>query len=410
MALNVLAVAESDSYLKWAVSLLGALPAGSRTDVVIPLSPVRPSAAQRESALYGSSFAGRAIDELSVGQLRRRVERDRPDAVLLAATGPTAHAVQDGLAGATHRPVLLAGIPGVALPARRKAWDYRGAVDLFVVHSRREREEYEMVRLVHGHTGRVGLATLPFLPPRQPPVAPDDPARRTVLFATQGKVPSRREHRAAILVALARLAANRPDLQVVVKTRGVPGEFHTHYEAYHYQGLWAELVAAGQVPDADAVRFAAGSMAEHLRTAAALVTVSSTAALEAVALGVPLHLVDDFGVSDAMINKVFLGSTCLAGLAALEKGEFRHPAGWWMHDNYFHPEVESTWVADLEDLVARARAGTLPPVEAGLMARRSPHRRRLDRLRLTRTGSAVVRLQRRARERAAEAAAAAHRA
>lgn len=403
---HVLAIAESDSYLKWAAALLGQLPPGGTAQVVVPCSPVRPSPEQRRHALAGTPFAEHLPDVLSVAGIRRRIERDRPDAVLLACTGPTAHAVQDGLTRlpGPYRPVLVAGIPGIALPARRKAWDYRGAVDLMVVHSRREAEEYERLRLVHGKTGRVGLATLPFLPLPHGPDGSDGSdgrpqsagdGRNRVVFATQGKVPSARADRLAILRALARLAANRPDLDVVVKTRGRPGEFHTHYEAHHYQELWRGLVRAGEVHAPDAVRFATGSMAEHLALAAGFVTVSSTAALEAIALDVPLLLIDEFGVSERLINQVFVGSGCLAGLAALEQGEFRRPKSWWLRDNYFHPAAESTWTADLATLVEAARAGRLPAVAAGLHPGRSPRRRRRDRWRLTRAGSALVRTRRR---------------
>jgi hypothetical protein len=135
---HVVAVAESDSYLKWAVSLLAQLPTPARVDIVIARSPVRPSATQRIAALAGTAFADHDPEVLSPTQLARRVERDRPNAVLLACTGPSAHAYQEALGRASHRPVLIAGIPGIALPARRRAWGYRGAVDLFVVHSHRE--------------------------------------------------------------------------------------------------------------------------------------------------------------------------------------------------------------------------------------------------------------------------------
>lgn len=397
MTNHVLAIAESDSYLKWAAALLGQLPGGGRNDVVVPCSPVRPSSGQQLAALEGTAFAGHKPDVLTVRRLVQKVTRERPDAVLLACTGPTAHAVQEALSHGPHRPVVLAGIPGIALPARKRAWDYRGSIDLMVVHSKREMEEYELVRLTHGKTGRVGLATLPFLPEK--PEFERDPATRTkVIFATQGKVPRVRNDRLAILRSLSRLAANRPDLDVVVKTRGVPGEFHTHHEAYHYHSLWHELVRDGEVHAPDAVSFVAGSMAEQLRDAAALVTVSSTAALEAIALEVPVLLIDEFGVNDGLINQVFVGSGCLAGLAALEAGEFRRPTRWWLEDNYFHDPAESTWSSDLDELVALARAGKLPPLSAGLNAARSRRRRRRDRLRLTPTGSALVRARLRLRQ------------
>ena len=402
----MIAVAESDSYLKWAVSLLAQLPATTQVDIVVACSPVRPSPSQRLAALSGTDFADHEPEVLSPAQLVRRVERDKPSAVLLACTGPSAHAYQEALSRSSHRPVLLAGIPGIALPARRRAWGYRGAVDLFVVHSHREVEEYDRVRTLLGKSGRVGLATIPFLSPARIGAElaeveehqAKEPNKR-VLFATQGKVPKLRRERVEILLALDRLAANRPDLEVVVKTRGVPGEFHTHHEAYHYHDLWNDLVAAGQVSNPEALQFVAGSMAEQLREACALVTVSSTAVLEAMALDIPVLLIDEFGISESLINQVFVGSSCLASLEALQSADFRHPEKWWLADNYFHPVTDNTWMEMLDELVKMADAGDLPPIAEGLDRGRSARRRRRDRLRLTPAGSALVRARQKLKKR-----------
>lgn len=433
----MIAVAESDSFLKWSVSLLGQLPEGTRTEVVVACSPARPSASQRIAALSGTAYADHDPEVLSPGQLQRRVERDHPDAVLLALTGPSVHAYSEALSRCSHRPVLLTGIPGIAIPARRRAWGYRGAIDLWVVHSKREAEEYDQVRRQMEMTGRLGLATIPFLA-SPTDIVPDQelvpaaeepgssvadrafenspsselaagtsveplhakaaPGRNRVLFATQGKVPRVKKDRILILQSLAKLAANRPDLDVVVKTRGEIGEFHTHHEPYHYAALWQELVAAGEVHAPDALSFAAGSMAEQLANAVALVTVSSTAVLEAMALDIPVLLIDEFGISENLINQVFVGSGVMGGLDELERGDFRHPETWWLADNYFHPKRENSWIGILDELVEQARAGKLPTIAEGLNKNRSAKRRRLDRLRLTPAGSALVRARVRMRQ------------
>jgi hypothetical protein len=408
----VIAVAESDSYLKWAVSLLAQLPAPNRIEIVIACSPVRPSVSQAAAALSGSTWAERKIDVVTPARLAARVERTRPDAVLLACTGPSLHAYEEALSHISHRPVLLAGIPGIALPSRKRAWNYRGAIDLMVVHSHREVEEYDRTRLEAEKNGQVGLATIPFLSPTvvssgREALAAHQQGKTTasnrVLFATQAKVPNRRRDRVRILLALDRLAADRPDLEVVVKTRGLSGEFHTHHEKHHFGDLWEDLVRDRLVADPGAVKFAAGSMAEQLMDAAALVTVSSTAVLEAMALRIPVLLLDDFGVNDSIINTVFVGSGCLGGLSDLERADFRQPEDWWLEDNYFHPPSENTWIPMLDELVARARAGQLAPIAAGLDPARSAARRRRDRLRLTPAGSALVRGRHRARLRIREA-------
>lgn len=103
-----------------------------------------------------------------------------------------------------------------------------------------------------------------------------------------------------------------------------------------------------------------GSMAQALSTAAGLVTVSSTAAVEAVAQGVPVIALDSFGVSKSLLNTVFVGSGLLGGRSEVVAGRFRHPHPVWLRDNYFHPSAESTWWEHVEQLVALRFAGGLP--------------------------------------------------
>ena len=67
-------------------------------------------------------------------------------------------------------------------------------------------------------------------------------------------------------------------------------------------------------------------MAEHLERAAALVTVSSTAVLEAVASGVPAVVIDEFGVAPKLINTVFEGSGLFGGAEAVAGWDARHPS------------------------------------------------------------------------------------
>jgi hypothetical protein len=375
-------------------------------------SPSNPSAAQQEAALRGTALEGHAAQTVTPWRFSRLVQELRPDVVLLGCTGPTADVIQRSLARQAHRPVLVAGIPGIALPARPKAWTRRSGVDLFVTHSRREAEEYTGARDEVHATGLVGLATLPHLGTAVRRIAAaraaeasapgGPPERRDVVFATQAKVPKERQDREAVLLALAGLAQKRPDLHVVVKTRGTTGEFHTHFEALHYEDVWAGLVSRGAIgrDAAQGVSFAAGPMPEHLARAAGFVTVSSTAALEAMAVEVPLLLLDDFGVGPELINEAFVGSGVLAGLDALREGRFAQPDPAWKAANYFHPPSENTWLEQLDTLVHQARAGDLPSIAVRIASvgsrlgrARRPWRDGAERLRLTGVGAAVSRLR-----------------
>ncbi|GAA4081779.1 DUF6716 putative glycosyltransferase [Nonomuraea soli] len=339
--MKILAVADSDSYLKWAASLLGDLPDGCRTELAVIRTPIVPSAEQIAAAVGGRP----APPVLSARSLRRTAERLRPDAVLVACTGPVVDVlVSEVLKGLGA--VFVTGLPGIAVPATEKAWLFRSACDLFVAHSGREVAEFEEIGRRLGGGGSVGLARLPFLRSAVPAGAEGGSGSK-VVFATQAKVPVAREERERILLALAELAAARPELEVVVKLRALEGERQTHNERHPYQRLWRELGEPGRLT------FAAGPMGEHLAGAAGFVTVSSTAALEAIAWRVPSLVLDDFGVSAEMINLVFEGSGLLGDLGDLARGDFRAPLPGWCEENYF--QRESTWVGLLTALVAGPR-------------------------------------------------------
>ncbi|MGW5265623.1 DUF6716 putative glycosyltransferase [Microbispora sp. NPDC004025] len=381
--IRLLAVADSDSYLKWAAGLLDATPRDWVTELAVVRTPIAPSAAQIAAAVSGTRT--RALPPvLPARQLRRAAERFRPDAVLLACTGPVVDALAaETPAGLRPRPVLVSGLPGISVPATEKAWLFRSGCDLFVVHSGREVAEFSGIGARLGGGGEVALARLPYLDllSREPGAGGTGGVRDRVVFATQAKVPRRREERERILLALAELGRARPDLDVVVKLRARDDERQTHNERHHYERLWTALEAEGRVP-AGAVRFAAGPMHEHLSHAAGFVTVSSTAALEAIAANVPLLVLSDFGVSAEMINLVFEGSGCLGTLDDLAKADFRVPAEEWCRANYFHDPSAGDWTGRVAALVAAARAGTLEPARSLLDGPEHAAARRRARLRL----------------------------
>lgn len=343
--MRVLAVADSDSYLKWAACLLGDLPEGCVTELVVVRTPIAPSPEQIAAAVSGTRAEGQAPPVLSARSVRRLAERTRPDVILVACTGPVVDVlVAEVLDGLRPRPVFVSGLPGISVPATEKAWLFRSGCDLFVVHSEREVAEFAGIAARLGGGGELGLARLPFLRPEA-----GAGGGNRVVFATQAKVPRERERRERILLSLAELAGRRPDLDVVVKLRALEGERQTHNERHHYQRLWREMGEPGRLT------FAAGSMREQLERAAGFVTVSSTAALEAIAMGVPSLVLRDFGVSAEMINLVFEGSDLLGTLEELARGDFRTASAAWCAANYFHPAGRDDWTGLLAGLVAGPR-------------------------------------------------------
>ena len=342
---TAMVVMDTDSYVKWGVDLASRLPPDWRVSRVLLGSYVQPSARQLESA------GAPGLRAVSSRSLRRQLATDRPDVLVLAVRG---HAVPHIAAMlGDHRPVIVTGMPGIVVPPQRYDIELRRAADLLIVHSLRERREHEAAAALAGRDYVFGLESLA-LPAVERAEAPADGA---IVFATQALVPPRREDRMLVLSRLADAARAFPASRVVIKTRSGRGEAETHRGAEPYDALLAH------VPEAPHnLVVSSGSMAEHLASARALVSVSSTALLEAVASGVPALAIADFGVDEAMMTSVFEGSGLLGSLDDVVAGRFRLAEPTWLADNYFHDPDDDDWLERLEALL-HAR-DSLPSIAA----------------------------------------------
>lgn len=378
-SLHVVAIADADSFVKWSASLLGGVP-GIRSHVLVVRTPLTASVAQQRTALAGTGMPADRVTRVSFAETAAWLEGQRPDVVLLAGRGPFVRLMGSVIDALSRRPVVVTGLPGMAIPAQRGALDYRRHADLLVVHSHREERAFAELGRRIGVTVPTALATLPFARQRSRMLVADrarvladsEPGRGSrlvadrrddtravrapatdIVFAAQALVPVERAERAEIAATLVRAAEADPARRVVVKLRSRPGEAETHLERDPYLDLLPARHPENLVISYD-------SMAQALSTAAGLVTVSSTAAVEALALGIPVIALDSFGVSKGLLNTVFVGSGLLGGRGEVVAGRFRHPHPDWLHDNYFHPAAESTWWEHVEHLVALRRAGALP--------------------------------------------------
>ncbi len=366
-ARRLLVVGDSDSYVKWGAALASTLPREWTSRLVVVASPVQPSGRQLEHALDGTRFAPGDVRFLplegrgGVPGLDDELDAFVPHAVLLALRGPFVRVIAPRLLRRRDRPVLVSGFPGLTIPAVPKAVIYREQTDLMVLHSRREVREFRANAAELGVDRMFGLATLPFLSTGDGSTDAAATGGTDVIFAAQAKVPVGRDDRMRVLSALAELAGRRPEGRVVVKVRARAGEAQTHEEAHDYADLLADLGATRELPPNLVVED--GPMAGHLARAGALVTVSSTAALESIALGLPTLLLDDFGVSPSMINTVFEGAGLFGSTEALAAGRFGFAQPAWLADNYFHgPDVDD-WAARLAALVEAREIVPLPHLE-----------------------------------------------
>ena len=353
--LRVLALADSDSYVKWSAALLATLPDDASAELIIVETPLVVSPAQQEAALAGLRDRSLPVRRVPFPAVADAVQNARPDAVLIAARGPLVRVLARLVAQLNPRPVLVTGLPGISIPATRAALIHRTQCDLFVLHSTREIREFQQLAARNGWTHEFGLSRLPFAESansfRAAPAAGTD-----LVFAAQAIVPRERTDRLQIARMLVATARADPSRRVVVKLRGIKGEKQTHHEHDSYPEL---LEALAPLPPNLVISTA--PMATALESAEGLVTVSSTAIIEAAARGIPSIALSTFGVSDDLINTVFRGSGLLAGASEVVSRSFRMPQPEWLVDNYFHQPAADDWAGRLADLVTARRTGSLPP-------------------------------------------------
>lgn len=366
--MRFVAIADSDSYLKWAASFRTALPAAWDFHQLVVESPVAVSSTQLAAAIAGSGVDPADVSRVEAVRLPVVLAQQRPDVVLVAMRGPAAQVAIRIAIGLADRPVVVAGLPGISVPATRKALVFRRQADLFVLHSRREIREFSELARAHGGDRAFGLATLPFVE-RRPAAGGTD-----LVFAVQAIVPRPRADRERVARLLVDAATADPSRRVVVKLRASTGERQTHDERDSYPQLLAEL---GEPPPN--LVLSTEPMSSALDRAEGLVTVSSTAAIEAIARGIPVIALDVFGVSSTLINVVFEGSGLFGDEGDVIARRFRHPDPAWLDDNYFHPAGADDWLARIDELAAtRRRAGlpAPPSTQRGGALRLAWHRRR----------------------------------
>lgn len=393
--LRVVAIADADSFVKWSAALLDSIPdasstapvevsAGAGPDIhrhmLLVRTPLTVSRDQERMALAGTSLGETSITRVRFEEVVGWLRGHLPDVVVLAGRGPFVRLMMRQIDRLPNRPVTVSGLPGMSIPAQRGALEYRRESDLLVVHSHREERAVAALGERLGMPVPSALATLPYARDESNTRASHAAVRSTaghvgtdagavaaasgvilaertptgtdLVFAAQALVPAERSEREALVDILRRAALARPNRRVVVKLRSRPGEAETHLERDAYAEMLADSPAN--------LMLSYEPMALALSRAEGLVTVSSTAAVEAIARGIPVIALDTFGVSKPLLNTVFIGSGLIGDADDVVARRFRHPHPDWMRDNYFHPAGESEWWTRVQELVALRRGGALP--------------------------------------------------
>ncbi|MBO1334810.1 DUF6716 putative glycosyltransferase [Streptomyces sp. VRA16 Mangrove soil] len=324
--LRVAVLADSDTRWKWG-SLTASRIAPDRAALDGYLLRGRATPTPRQLTEVG--VRADSLREVTAVEFLATMARDPRayDVVVLALVGGAVQAVLHGLAYAWReskdRPVVVTGYVGVVYEKLADGLLLRHGADVVLANSAYDAERFRAVyEGVGADASSVTECALPFLG-GAPYKEAHDPY--TVVFAAQPSVPDTAADRMYLLDRLVRHAESHPEREVLLKLRSKPGEHTTHIEEIPYQKL------VQRIPEPPAnFRLVYGNMGEVLDRTDLLVTVSSTAALEALHRRIPTALLTDLGVREALGNHHFTGSGCLVSWDRLDAGERPEPDAAWV--------------------------------------------------------------------------------
>jgi len=299
---TALLVAAFDSQLKWCARIRDELEArGFTCHAVVPDARSALSPQQIRDAGFGD-VRYQAWSELIDEALTH-------DVVVSSLAGPLTQrfSIELALASASSkkpRPVFVSGWVGIIFERITAGYLDRSGTDVIAVNSAYDLEHF------HHAADRLGLPAnnllltgLPFLS-SSPQPAGTGPIR-TVLFADQPTVPANAFERRYVYTKLIEYARAHPDREVLLKPRHRPEEDTFHRMKHHP----ADLLADVELPPNFRIDYT--SIAEVLPEVDLLLTMSSTACLEAIDFGCRVALIFDLGVNERYGNQVFLESGLL---------------------------------------------------------------------------------------------------
>jgi hypothetical protein len=325
-------VASTDSSWKWGTALAARLaPTGSGAEVHGHVLHGRATPTDRQIAEVAAAVT--TVRRTSVPEFAADPAVARADVVVLASVGGTVQALLHGLSrswsGLERRPVVITGYVGLVYERMVEGLLLRAGADVVLANSRHDAQRFrEVYDAVGARPETIMQTALPFLGGAPYDASAAGAERRfTVCFVVQPSVPPRRDERRYLIERLASHARLHPERDVLVKLRTQPGEQTPHAERHHYSGL----VSSDDLPPN--MEFVYGSMADVLDRTDLCVTVSSTAALEAMHRGIPTAVLTDFGIRETLGNHQFLRSGTLTSWAAIDNGALPKADPDWLAEN-----------------------------------------------------------------------------
>jgi hypothetical protein len=322
--LRVAIVADTDSRWKWAISTAGLL---DNTELYYFL--IETSATPNERQLREAGVDPSLVTPVTIAGVPDAIARCGADVALVSLPGGGGQSVMHALAATptANRPILVTGYVGVVYEKILEGLLLRAGSDIVLANSPADSRAFRQYLSEYGADPEsIVVSPLAYLTHSTEHTTTDHPF--TVTFAAQPSVPESAQSRRYVIDRLVQHARLNPDREVILKLRGLPGERVTHPEPYPYSRFVAQI--KDLPPNFSMV---GGPMAAVLARTDLMVTVSSTAAVEAIQAGVATAILTDFGISDQLGTPYYGSSGCLASFDDIDQGLAPIADQQWALDN-----------------------------------------------------------------------------
>ena len=327
---KVAAVACFDSFAKMAMTLLSAC-RREGADTTLHLLEVSNRALSRRQLLEIRRIDRRVKIEKGTWDHFRHLATPMAESVDILVLGLDGQRSRDALlqlknawSKRSSRPLLVSAYPGILFRFALEGMLDRSGVDLLCLNSDTDLQTYQDGCQALGKSSDNAVVTgLPILwrvEPRR-----KNPDKPSIVFFEQPSIPVHPLQRRFICRQLKELALFRPEHAVIFKPRtsSIESTLHRrHGEMAGVIGQMSEKIPNLQLSFKPATRL--------LRNCGCAITVSSTAALEAMAMGVSTRIVGDLGVTETLGNHFFAASGAVADFEAIRLDPFtrKHQVDW----------------------------------------------------------------------------------
>ena len=335
--MKILVIASADSHLKWCYTVAKKISSGGEVDIFAPSDTGHDvDYSILENMGIKHPFTSAPLEELS--KIYQFGSYHAIVTILTERLFSRLHSLLSlwvETSGTKRRPALVTGFPGITMKLVGVLPKRQGA-DVICVNTLKDLKEANQLASALGLDDVHVSSGYPFasdLPKAKYPIVTPNRGRK-IVFTTQPHWPGKLEERLYILEQLVRGAWMYPNDKFVIKLRLQEGKKSVHHERYHYEAIMPQV----KLLRPSNLHFAYGPISDIFSDADMHITLSSTSAIESIAMGVPTSIIGDFGPHDGYGVHHFIGSNMIQNIDVALSSGANEPAHDWLMMNGFSPE------------------------------------------------------------------------